>query len=185
LTCRGRPRQLILKTFTINNVQNDLTPLPFRIWYMIITFIIDEMEGRRCHFPKSTSAVCQSPLQWSAAAEITLMVAPVRQTVGLLFSTEQLLAVRLHLSRGVHMAIGNAAKARRSAARAARALPRRPEQDDGNAGSSPRAAEQPPPGDAPHPMPPPEPASCRPWPPPYPAPNCSRLWQNAGCCIPL
>ena len=40
LTCRGRPRQLILKTFTTNNVQNDLTPLPCRIWYMIITFII-------------------------------------------------------------------------------------------------------------------------------------------------
>jgi hypothetical protein len=36
-----------------------------------------------CHFPKSTSTACQSPLQRSAGAEIRPVVAPVRQTVGL------------------------------------------------------------------------------------------------------
>src|ERR1019366_468002 len=57
----------------------------------------------RCHFPKSTSAVCQSPLQRFGAGEIRPMIAPVRQTFS--FPAEQLLAVGPELTRRVHVAI--------------------------------------------------------------------------------
>ena len=55
------------------------------IFPMITSFIMGKNRGR-CQFPKSTSAVCQSPLQRFARTEIRLAIAPVRQTVGLSFS---------------------------------------------------------------------------------------------------